>query len=301
MVFHEVNSATGNCSNFAQPMATPQPSPSAYASSAWAPGKMKRIPCPGGTEIALESVRIQGIPAYVTPSWALEVPDAESLMTCADSLKLGGLTVIDLPAGAVVDAARWRAAGWHLQERHTRWLDLSSNLEMHLPKNRRKQLRRARATGFEVVPVPDMQILAKTHSASRNRKSVANDHVKLLGFLNQLNKAGEIKARGIRKSDGSWLATAGFVRSHNRWVYAFGGATEHTADSAAAIVLLLTEAMGEAWTAGMELFDFGGSADPGVDKFYAEFGARKVPRWRAVKARTWAKAWLKFRRPDLFA
>lgn len=282
-------------------MATPLPSPSAYASPAWAPGKMKRIACPGGPEIALESVRIQGIPALVTPAWALEVPGAQAIITCADNLKWGALAVIDLPIESEVDAAQWLAAGWLLQKRHTRWLDLSGDVEEHLPKNRRKQLRRARAAGFEVLPLDDMQILAATHAASRNRKAIANDDDKLISLLHRLNEAEEIRARGVRKPEGGWLATAGFVRVDHRWVYAFGGATEHTADSAAALVLLLTEAMREAYAAGMPVFDFGGSADPGVDKFYAEFGARKVLRWRAVKVKPWARMWLKFRRPDLFA
>lgn len=282
-------------------MADPIHSLSAYSSPAWSPGKMQRISCANGLELALESVRVQGISALLTPSWALEVPGAEA-SACEPVLRnQRGLVVLDFTPEISLSVSAWQAAGWHLQERHTRWLDLTDDFEEHLPKNRRKQLRRAHAAGFEVLPLDDMQILAATHAASRNRKSIANDDGKLLSLLNRLNEAEEIHARGIRKPEGGWLATAGFVRAGQRWVYAFGGATEHSSDSAAAIVMLLTHAMREASEAGMQVFDFGGSADTGVDKFYAEFGARKVPRWRAVKTPTWARMWLQIRRPDLFA
>lgn len=277
------------------------PDRSAYASPAWSPGEMLQVTYRENQAMTLESIRVQGVPAVVTPSWALEVPGAES-SACANNLKnLPRLVVVDFTPEADLDQKVWRKEGWHLQERHTRWLDLAADFEDHLPKNRRKQLRRARAAGFEVTPLEDMQILAATHSASRTRKSVANNEQKLLGLLQQLHAADELIARGIRHSDGSWLATAGFVRAGQRWVYAFGGAAEHSSDSAAAIVMLLTSAMRDAFNAGMQVFDFGGSADAGVDKFYAEFGARKVPKWRAVRAPNWARLWLKIRRPDLFA
>ncbi len=47
-------------------------------------------------------------------------------------------------------------------------------------------------------------------------------------------------------------------------------------------------------------FDFGGSMDPGVDKFYAEFGAEKVVKWRYMRCSWWAQPWLRLMRPDLF-
>jgi hypothetical protein len=39
--------------------------------------------------------------------------------------------------------------------------------------------------------------------------------------------------------------------------------------------------------------------DPGVDRFYKEFGGEKVPKWRAVRVARWAWPWIRLRRPDL--
>jgi hypothetical protein len=51
---------------------------------------------------------------------------------------------------------------------------------------------------------------------------------------------------------------------------------------------------------GTMTFDFGGSMDPGVDRFYAEFGAEAVPKIRLVKMAPWWKPIMRWRRPDLF-
>ena len=89
------------------------------------------------------------------------------------------------------------------------------------------------------------------------------------------------------------------MASEQRCLYSFGG-QKRGANSAIASVAILALAMNEAQDRGATEFDFGGSADPGVDRFYKEFGARSVPKARLVKVAWWLKPVLRVVRPDLF-
>jgi hypothetical protein len=90
-----------------------------------------------------------------------------------------------------------------------------------------------------------------------------------------------------------------FCTTQGRTVYAFGG-QKRSSVSGLATVLLIEQGIRDAAAIGNRIFDFGGSSDPGVDRFYAEFGAEKVPRQRAVRMAWWARPWLRLMRPDLF-
>ncbi|MGB0510647.1 MAG: hypothetical protein ACPGGB_06965, partial [Flavobacteriales bacterium] len=63
---------------------------------------------------------------------------------------------------------------------------------------------------------------------------------------------------------------------------------------------LIGTAMRHAASRGAKAFDFGGSQDQGVDRFYAEFGAERIPKVRLVRIRGWWTPILRWRRPDLF-
>ena len=87
-----------------------------------------------------------------------------------------------------------------------------------------------------------------------------------------------------------------------RCIYGFGGQfrTEKRGRSSRATVLLIGTAMRHAATHGAKTFDFGGSQDKGVDRFYAEFGAERIPKVRLVRIRGWWTPILRWRRPELF-
>jgi hypothetical protein len=82
-------------------------------------------------------------------------------------------------------------------------------------------------------------------------------------------------------------------------LYAFGGA-HRGPQSGLATVLMLGSAMEWAAAEGYARWDFGGSQDPGVDRFYEEFGGVRQPKHRVV---LWQPGWgwvLRLLRPDLF-
>ena len=90
------------------------------------------------------------------------------------------------------------------------------------------------------------------------------------------------------------------LHNNGRSIYAFGGQKRYSLSSLAT-VSLLHKAIEIAANMGQTSFDFGGSRDPGVDRFYAEFGAEKVTKQRVVYCRLPQRWWLRFSRPDLFS
>lgn len=277
----------------------PSPDTATYGTSAWGNGLVRVGP--EDRSVRLERSRVQGLPALITPMWALEVPGLQA--ESAENLTTAGAPVVVVDfAPNTIDAAGfhdWRAAGWSLQARHTRWLSLPAFNRAQLPKQRRKQLRFAESQGWHIHPIDNLETLAELHNTSRSRKGIANDQEKLQSLLHRLSTEDHLTSWGVQDADGAWIAGCGFLPERGRLVYAFGGAQGHSKASAAAVVWLLVRAMELAAAAGYATFDFGGSMDPGVDRFYKEFGGEKVPKWRAVRVARWAWPWIRLRRPDL--
>lgn len=273
-----------------------------YGTDAWLADGGRRLSIGGGREILLEPTSVQGIPGLATPSWALEVPGLDEPAWASALQQQAPIVVVDFPA-SFDDRdllADWATRGWALSARHTRWLPLTPSFTADdLPKQRRKQRRRAEAQPWQMETRMGLGEFATLHQAARVRKKIAGDQTKLIGLLNRLSSNNLLTTSGVRRKDGVPLAACGFVPHGDRIVYAFGGAAEHTQDSAAAVVCLLTEGILAAAAAGFSTFDFGGSMDPGVDGFYREFGGVQVPKWRAVHVAPWAKPWIWLRRPEL--
>lgn len=275
----------------------PSPDLATYGTAAWG----DHLVCigPESHSIALERGRMQGLPALTTPMWALEVPGLTP--RAVTNLPSAAVTVLDFAPRQLDERGfdALLAAGWSLQPRHTRWLSLPAFDRAQLPKQRRKQLRLAESQDWQMSKINDVEVLAALHNASRVRKGIANNTEKLGKLLHQLSSTDHLTTWGVQDASGTWIAGCGFLPERGRLIYAFGGASGHSKASAAAVVWLLVVAMEQAAAAGYATFDFGGSMDPGVDRFYKEFGGEKVPKWRAVRVARWARPWIRLRRPDL--
>jgi hypothetical protein len=227
----------------------------------------------------LTAVRVAGVRALITPPWALHVcPDWDGTQARAAYI------VADLPPGVEPDVACWT----EVERRHTRQLDPKS---YEAPKNRRKQQRKADEAGLTVQPSTPGRILA-LHQEARHRKGVASDGRKLEALLGHLYTSPFVHFVETREAGegggAAVVANAVFLEERGRMVYAFGGAIRGGL-SGAATVQLLHWGIEKAREAGIEVFDFGGSMDEGVDRFYAEFGADKVEKWRCTYVRYWAR------------
>ncbi len=246
-----------------------------------------------------------GLKALTTPPWAQDIgrhahPEAIAAVL---SNPAAGLIVLDLAPGAPVPM-KLPPGAWAL-EQHTRQVKLEAGADPieTWPSHRRKQWKRAEREGMTAVPTKDVDTLIALHQASRKRKGVASDAAALEGLMTELLKEPDTQGWVVRSETGNTLAGGVFHGTDDhRCVYGFGGQFRNgtPGDTSRASVLLIGTAMRHAAMNGIGCFDFGGSADPGVDRFYGEFGAEKVEKFRLVRAARGWRLLLRLRRPDLF-
>lgn len=271
-------------------------------SAAWLQG-MTEPPVEGGFG-RLQRMRVQGATALATPAWALDTGfDGQSGWTPAHEAELvaamrsvgARLAVVDLPAGVTADpGAQWK--GWAVT-RHTRLADLATSL----PKHRSKQVRKARRLGLQSLTDPSaLADMVALHQSARARKAIPSDAQELHRLLHALAPAPGTRFAFVQDASGACVAGGVFLlTAPDTVLYAFGGA-HRSQHSGLATVLLLAEAMEWARGIGASTFDFGGSQDAGVDRFYKEFGGVYTPKLRWVVAPQPWKWWFRLRRPDLF-
>ncbi len=246
------------------------------------------------------AARVKGVPAWITPSWALETHiEASKLRDFCAQLEAASppLIVCDLPPGL---RGTW-GASWHVQSRHTRWLEADgSGTFPTRPNHRTKHARTGTERGLRMEAMKNLDVLLALHQNARERKSIASDADQLRMLLAWVVASEHQSTYVVKDGTGTAIASATFLHNAGRTIYAFGGQLRSPL-TGLATVMLIEQGITDAGAIGNKVFDFGGSADPGVDRFYAEFGAEKHYRERAVRVAPWAKPWLKWMRPDLFA
>lgn len=246
-----------------------------------------------------------GLSAITTPPWAQDVgsPCSPKAIERVLNASKAGLIVLDLPPDQGPFLAK-STAGWAL-ERHTRQIQLEEGEDPveQWPATRRKQLKRANREGMTAEASSDLDLMVRLHQNSRKRKDIPSDSFELRLLLNQLVREPDTQSWVVRNAEGEPVAGGVFHGAGDgRCIYGFGGQfrSEEAGRSSRATVLLIATAMRHAVEQGKHTFDFGGSQDKGVDRFYAEFGAKKVPKIRIVKMNRIWKPLLRWRRPDLF-
>ena len=245
-----------------------------------------------------------GLSALTTPPWAQDIghtPNPAAITTLLRNA-IEPLIVLDLPTG--MTPPELPSGSWAV-ERHTRQSALHPNEDPvdAWPSTRRKQLRRADREGMAVEQTDDLDVLVQLHQAARNRKGLKSDARALRKLMKQLLQEPDTHAWTVRNASGHVLAGGVFHGAGDgRCVYGFGGQfrTEEPGESSRASVLLIATAMRHAAKLGASPFDFGGSQDAGVDRFYAEFGAERMPKWKLVRIQGLWKPLLRWQRPDLF-
>jgi hypothetical protein len=258
------------------------------------------------TSCALARVNQHGISTVITPFWALDCGFSGDYRKFMEELKslTEPLRIIDLPpcseelgGFSTADIKQLTSSDYRINWKHTRQL----LLPFKATSNRRKQVARARREGISCELVRDWDMVAELHEESRNRKEIDHNGEQLRKLLGAISKEDFAFAVEARDSEGNCIASGGMVMvGPETCLYAFGGQIRGP-HSAIASVAMLDFAMQEAHRRGARIFDFGGSSDPGVDRFYKEFGAKSVPKARLVYCAWWLKPVLRVLKPDLWA
>ncbi|MDB4787139.1 GNAT family N-acetyltransferase [Flavobacteriales bacterium] len=246
-----------------------------------------------------------GLRALITPPWAQDI--GHDLDVTALKELISGtpppLVVLDLPAG-MEPPHGLPPHSWTVP-RHTRQSALNSENDPvdSWPATRRKQLSRATREGMLTKQCHDLSLLVELHQSARVRKGLNSDESALSPLLEALLQEPDTHAWTVHTAQGEVLAGGVFHGAGDgRCVYGFGGQFRTTSPgtSSRATVLLIGTAMRHAAQNGAHTFDFGGSMDAGVDRFYSEFGAPAIVKHRLVRVSRWWQPLLRWRRPDLF-
>jgi len=244
--------------------------------------------------VGLTSVRLKHIfPLLCTPPWALHTGWTGSLQAQQElRAKLVETTsmlgVVDL--GPQADPALEAPHGWQSVVRHTRQCALSEDPADVLPKTRVKQARRFEREGGRTEVLSGAEPwdeVAALHVASRSRKGLPHSGEALSNLLTRLAPCPWTFAVLAKNERDEVVASGGFVvLPSGVCVYSFGGQRRSGSSGRASVAMLMT-GMRQAYAMGCHTFDFGGSQDDGVDRFYAEFGATPVKMTRWVHAPRW--------------
>ncbi|HIO59979.1 MAG TPA: hypothetical protein EYN28_07375 [Flavobacteriales bacterium] len=262
----------------------------------------------GSAKSALSRFTSKGIKILATPPWALDCGLScdcthEEFLALSKSWSSasGAIKVIDLPPSTRTCKLTSACIKQHtpkefrIQWRHTRYLDLADKL----PSTRVKQIRRASREGIVCTTVENWTEIIELHNESRDRKSIRSNSSQLGKLLSSISSEEYSFAVEARNAEGECIASGGFVMVNNcTCLYSFGG-QKRSKLSGIASVAMLAHAMEEARDRGATVLDFGGSSDPGVDRFYKEFGATSVPKARLIQVSWWLRPFLGLVRPDL--
>lgn len=145
----------------------------------------------------------------------------------------------------------------------------STNLKRNLKKAAKAQL-----TIFENLK-PDAVInLFKSNNKKHLSKFKSDDYSRLIRVVYKALQLRHVEVWGAYSSENNLCAAAIFMRSHKRLTFLFSGATEYAKENGA--LPFLIDAYIEA-NAGQELvFDFEGSNDANLARFYLGFGAKSI-------------------------
>jgi|TARA_B110000116_G_scaffold243741_1_gene233763 lipid II:glycine glycyltransferase (peptidoglycan interpeptide bridge formation enzyme) len=258
-------------------------------------------------DCAVACISLRGIHSLITPPWALDCGFNGSIKTYCELNEFWlsqpeHIKVIDLPPCSDYENSLTSFAiknntstQFRIQWRHTRQIDITKKL----PSNRAKQVRRAAKENIECRLVSNWNMVSTLHKESRIRKDISLNPEQLDKLLDAISQEEYSFAVEAVDPNGNCIASGGFLMlDSNTCLYAFGG-QKRGPHSAIASVAMLAKAMGIAKEKGATIFDFGGSEDPGVDRFYKEFGAKRVKKARLIYVVWWLKPILRFIRPDL--
>jgi hypothetical protein len=150
-------------------------------------------------------------------------------------------------------------------------------------ENLRRNLKKSAKAGLTVMknPRPDTIVNLFRQNRGKTIKHLDDhDYHKLLHIVYQGTYKGFADVRGVYDEYNQLVAGAFFLRSHKKATFLFSGLSEE-GRAKAAMPFLIDSYIRE--NAGKHLtFDFDGSNDPNLSRFYKSFGSKEMTYQRVV-------------------
>jgi len=165
-------------------------------------------------------------------------------------------------------------------------LDLIHSYEKILNRysdNLQRNLKKASKAGLSIMRNPKPDTIVKLFRDNRGKtiKHLKdNDYQRLLHVVYQSTYKRIADIRGVYDERNSLVAGAFFIRSHKKTIFLFSGLSDEGREKAA-MPFLIDSYIRE--NAGRHLtFDFDGSNDPNLARFYKGFGSKEMIYQRVV-------------------
>lgn len=172
-----------------------------------------------------------------------------------------------------------REKPWRGEWRQTYWLDLregEEEIRAGMSENLRRKLKKG-GVGEIREPEDAWDSFWDFYCQAMMKKGLAPGQPPggLTGLWEQGRSRGQLQWLGVHDGE-DWLALIWLARDRKRTYY-LGGARNPDRPDPTALARLLWQAIRMACQRGQEVFDFEGSMDPGVERFFQSFGARRQP------------------------
>lgn len=170
------------------------------------------------------------------------------------------------------------------QTEETMWTNLSSEKRKSINKAQKDQLLVHETVDYKVVYELILQSLER-NDKDRNEHIIKNI---LFSFANEQNSIAYLASQ-----DGKPLGATFCVIDRNRAVYLFGGFDSENKHHGAGVSCMWNSIL-TAKRRGLAIFDFEGSMNKSIERYFREFGGELTPYFCIERIKTWLKIPLKW-------
>jgi hypothetical protein len=173
----------------------------------------------------------------------------------------------------------FHSPSFEIKEHVTYTLDINRSypeIALSYSSQTKRNLKKAMASSLTIVQSTQAEKIIKLFSGNRGMELELP--VAFYTVLRQLGKVlsskGLIEYRGVNDKNNTMCAGAFFIRSKGRDIFLFSGANKNAYDSHA--MTLLINSYIEERAGSLAIFDFEGSMDADLARFYSGFGSTKI-------------------------
>ncbi len=169
----------------------------------------------------------------------------------------------------------WKGFKSHLRYTYHLPLQLSQeDLWQRLSSEKRKSISKAEKDGLLIKPCTDFEAVAGMVISSLERnKALANED--LIKAIISPQRAKYLRIFGAYESERLMAVSVAAVQDKS-YVYLFGGTTHENRHHGAGVSCMWHSIL-SAKAEGKTIFDFEGSMQPGIERYFREFGGELVP------------------------